>query len=209
MILPPNLPLPLSRPPARPPALTAFVGSRAYAADPFSCPTFDVTTGFAVTRSITVFIGCNQAGKETDPLSVIGYVEESPCQYNINTSHKLACGAAGDPYDIIYLSPSAAPSPAATPLPSGVPPPTAAGAQTTTTGEKAGFSALGIVIALPISFAAFIILDSYNLLNAMKPKSRRFGAESVPLAPTQAVAYGDTPKPAPYERQSTGFIGSA
>jgi hypothetical protein len=56
-------------------------------------------TGLAVTRSLNIFIGCNQGGKESDPLNVIGYTEEGQCQYYIQTSHKLACGVLGDPYD--------------------------------------------------------------------------------------------------------------
>lgn len=158
-----------------------------------------MTTGVSVTRSLNIFIGCNQGGKETDPLSVIGYTEVGQCQYYIQTSHKLGCGVAGDPYDNIYLSPSSAP---VAPSASFTPLPVAAAAQSASGGEKFGFSVLGIVLALPIAFAAFIILDSYNYLDALKLKFsnfRRSSSERAPLASSSMA----------YNRPSTMMTGTA
>ena len=79
---------------------------RSYSADPFACNAFDVTTGLAVTRYLNVFIGCNQGGKETDPLNITGYSEQGQCQYFIQTSHKLGCGS---PINMHDMTPLAAP----------------------------------------------------------------------------------------------------
>ena len=91
-------------------APAAFVGARGYASDSFTCTAFDPTTGVAVTRSVNIYIGCNQAGKTTDPLNVIGYTEEGQCTYYIKTSHKLGCGVLGNPFDINLLSESDIPT---------------------------------------------------------------------------------------------------
>ena len=87
-------------------SLSAFVGARRYAADSFTCTAFDTTTGVPVTRNLNIYIGCNQGGKTTDPLNVIGYTEEGQCQYYVKTSHKLGCGVPGDPFDLGLLTQS-------------------------------------------------------------------------------------------------------
>jgi len=87
--------------------------------DDNSCTAKDARTGEAVVRTVNVFIACDAAGYDSAPLNVVGYTEEGQCQYYIRTSHKLGCGAAGDPYDPAAF-PSFAPCPSAAPAAAAV-----------------------------------------------------------------------------------------
>ena len=91
-----------------------YTPSLAFSDDRFACTSKDPRTGEPVVRTVNLYIACNPGGRVTDPLNVLGYTEEGQCQYYIQSSHILGCGALGDPYDPTAY-PSLAPYPTCAP----------------------------------------------------------------------------------------------
>ena len=150
-----------------------FVGAVPYKSDSFSCTLINPATGLPVSRRVNLFIGCDAGGTVDDALAVQGYIEQGQCQYYVLTSHKLACGAAHDPYD---------------PLPS--PPPPAGSA-----AEKATYAAAGAAAALPLALAAFVAMDASGCLGALKCRRERRAAAAAPAAADDDDDDGDLDVP--------------
>ena len=128
-----------------------YTPSLAFSDDRFACPNKDPRTGEPVVRTVNVHIACDAGGYPDAPLKVIGYTEEGQCQYFVRTSHKLGCGAVGDPYD-----PTAYPSGA--PCPSVVP--NAAVAFSLNTQQLIG-ATVGSVAALTVVVQTLVILAMF------------------------------------------------
>ena len=108
-----------------------------------------MTTGVPVTRSLNIYIGCNQGGKTTDALNVIGYTEIGQCQYYIQTSHKLGCGVAGDPYDLVDIRASDIPI-------------------STTSTRNWWFTCLGAFLIAPVIYVIYAFMDYKGYCDRVK-----------------------------------------
>ena len=125
-----------------------YTPSLAFSDDRFACFAKDARTGEPVVRTVNVYIACDAAGYVDAPLNVIGYTEEGQCQYYVRTSHKLGCGAAGDPYDPAAF-PSFAPCPSVAPA--------AAVAFNLNTQQLVG-ATVGLVALLTVGVQTLVIL---------------------------------------------------